>query len=168
MATNLPSSSINNTDSASKVKTFFDRYFTDSFSYPAHEGDAVIGFFKKRGFDESAAISVSVVYGTAAQISAATSGAATTSVLDWTIGTDDGAGATDNKASSDDLILTLTASADNDLSTFENNDLNLRFHINNLITSFNFSEILTWIFLVMWKFTTNQQRTPNSKKLFEQ
>ena len=29
---------------------------------------------------------------------------------------------------------------DNDLSTFENNDLNLRFHINNLITSFNFSE----------------------------
>ena len=29
---------------------------------------------------------------------------------------------------------------DNDLSTFESNDINLRFHINNLITSFNFSE----------------------------
>jgi hypothetical protein len=59
MATNLPSS--NTTDSASKVKTFFDRYFTESISYPANEVDAVIGFFKKRGFDESAAISVSVV-----------------------------------------------------------------------------------------------------------
>ena len=29
---------------------------------------------------------------------------------------------------------------DNDLNTFENNDINLSFHINNLITSFNFSE----------------------------
>ena len=30
---------------------------------------------------------------------------------------------------------------DNDLSTFENNDISLSFHINNLITSFNFTEI---------------------------
>jgi hypothetical protein len=61
MATNLPTSDTNSKDSASKVKTFFDRYFTESISYPANEVDAVIGFFKKRGFDDSAAISVSVV-----------------------------------------------------------------------------------------------------------
>jgi len=56
--TNIPKTT---TDSADEVKTFFDRYFTEAISYPANEVDAVVGFFKKRGFDEAAAVSVSVV-----------------------------------------------------------------------------------------------------------
>lgn len=55
---NIPTTS---SDSADKVKQFFDRYYTESISYPANEVDAVVGFFKKRGFDDAAAISVSVV-----------------------------------------------------------------------------------------------------------
>lgn len=58
MASNIP---VTTKDSADKVKQFFNRYYTDSISFPAAEVDAVVGFFKKRGFDESAAISVSVV-----------------------------------------------------------------------------------------------------------
>lgn len=56
--TNLPLSSI--TDSSDKVKTFFDRYFVDQIAYPAEQIDAVVGFFRKRGFDEQAASSTSI------------------------------------------------------------------------------------------------------------
>jgi len=68
-----------------------------------------------RGFLTQNTIGVSVAYGTAAQISAATAGAKTQSVLDWTIGSD---GTTDNVSTSPDLILTIAGSADNDLSNF--------------------------------------------------
>lgn len=44
-----------------KIKTFFDRYFTETISYPANEVDAVVAFFTKRGFDNQSAIAVSVV-----------------------------------------------------------------------------------------------------------
>ncbi len=45
-------------DSATETKKFFDRYFVESVSYPSNQVDAVVGFFKKRGFDEVAATSV--------------------------------------------------------------------------------------------------------------
>jgi len=48
-------------DSANETKQFFDRYFVESVSYPSNQVDAVVGFFKKRGFDEVASASVSAV-----------------------------------------------------------------------------------------------------------
>ncbi len=49
------------TDSATEVKSFFDRYFSKSISITSNEVDSVLGFFKKRKFDESAAIAVTTV-----------------------------------------------------------------------------------------------------------
>lgn len=49
------------TDSADKTKRLFDRYFTKEISYASNQVDAVIGFFRKRGFDNQASISVSTV-----------------------------------------------------------------------------------------------------------
>jgi hypothetical protein len=40
---------------------FFDRTFQQQIPYNTNEVDAVIGFFKKRGFDEVAAINTAVV-----------------------------------------------------------------------------------------------------------
>lgn len=49
------------TDSATEVKSFFDRYFSKSISITSNEVDSVLGFFKKRKFEESAAIAVTTV-----------------------------------------------------------------------------------------------------------
>jgi hypothetical protein len=49
-------------DSAYETKQFFDKYFVDSISYPSNQVDAVVGFFEKRGFEKSVAISVSAVF----------------------------------------------------------------------------------------------------------
>ena len=49
-------------DSAYETKEFFDKYFVDSVSYPSNQVDAVVGFFEKRGFEKSVAISVSSVF----------------------------------------------------------------------------------------------------------
>ena len=49
------------TDSATEVKSFFDRYFSKSISITSNEVDSMLGFFKKRKFDESAAIAVTTV-----------------------------------------------------------------------------------------------------------
>lgn len=48
-------------DSANETKQFFDRYFVDNISYPSNQVDAVVGFFKKRGFDDVAANSVAAI-----------------------------------------------------------------------------------------------------------
>ncbi len=48
-------------DSANETKQFFNKYFTESISYPSNQVDAVVGFFKKRGFDEVAAASVAAI-----------------------------------------------------------------------------------------------------------
>lgn len=48
-------------DSANETKQFFDRYFVDSVSYPSNQVDAVVAFFKKRGFDDVAANSVAAI-----------------------------------------------------------------------------------------------------------
>lgn len=48
-------------DSANETKQFFDRYFVESVSYPSNQVDAVVAFFKKRGFDDVAANSVAAI-----------------------------------------------------------------------------------------------------------
>jgi hypothetical protein len=52
---------IKSNDSAEPTRQFFDRYFTETVSYPSNQVDAVVGFFKKRGFDEAASLSVSTI-----------------------------------------------------------------------------------------------------------
>jgi hypothetical protein len=58
-SSNLPSEP--KSDSAEEVKEFFDQYQVQSISYPATQVDAVIGFFEKRGFDKTSAISVATI-----------------------------------------------------------------------------------------------------------
>ena len=48
-------------DSSTEVKEFFNRYFTKTVSFDSNSVDAVIGFFKKRGFETQAAISTASV-----------------------------------------------------------------------------------------------------------
>jgi len=43
------------TDSAKEVKEYFNTYYSKKVSYNSNDVDAVVGFFKKRGFDNSAA-----------------------------------------------------------------------------------------------------------------
>lgn len=49
------------TDSAEEVRSFFDKYFLHQITFPTNQIDAVVGYFLKRGFDEQAAKSVSIV-----------------------------------------------------------------------------------------------------------
>jgi len=48
-------------DDTVKTKQYFDNYKKDRISYASNEVDAVIGFFKSKGFEETAAISVGSV-----------------------------------------------------------------------------------------------------------
>ena len=48
-------------DSAEQVKNFFDKYFVEPISLPAGEVDAVVGFFEKRKFEKTAAVSVATI-----------------------------------------------------------------------------------------------------------
>lgn len=57
---NLPRVTVNN-DSADQVKSFFDRYFQHQVTFPSNQIDAVLGYFLKRGFQEEAAKSTSIV-----------------------------------------------------------------------------------------------------------
>jgi hypothetical protein len=63
---NLPKSP--STDSASEVKSFFDRYFLHQITFPSNQIDAVVGHFLKRGFDELAAKSTAIVLLTQSRI----------------------------------------------------------------------------------------------------
>jgi hypothetical protein len=58
-SSNLPPKQTSDTSDA--VKTFFNNYFNETVTYPAEQIDAVIGFFKKRGFDDLASNSTSIV-----------------------------------------------------------------------------------------------------------
>lgn len=49
------------TDSGTKTREFFDRYFTTQIAYPSNQVDAVVGFFRSRGFDEQGAAGVATV-----------------------------------------------------------------------------------------------------------
>lgn len=57
--TNLPQEK--STDSASGVKSFFDKYFQHQITFPSNQVDAVLGYFLKRGFQEQAARSTAIV-----------------------------------------------------------------------------------------------------------
>jgi hypothetical protein len=59
MASNLPTSTT--ADSAEEVRNFFDKYFLHQITFPTNQIDAVVGFFLKRGFDDVAARSTSIV-----------------------------------------------------------------------------------------------------------
>lgn len=50
-----------NTDSSKETRLLFDRFFQKEISYSSNQVDSVIGFFRSRGFDELASISVSAV-----------------------------------------------------------------------------------------------------------
>tara|TARA_Y100000389_G_C17288096_1_gene426551 strand:+ start:266 stop:628 length:363 start_codon:yes stop_codon:yes gene_type:complete len=49
------------TTNTSNVTEFFDNYFTEKIAFPSNEVDAVIGFFEKRGFENTSAISTATV-----------------------------------------------------------------------------------------------------------
>jgi hypothetical protein len=55
MASNLPASRPDH------VKSFFDNLFQNQITFPAAEIDATVGFFVKRGFDETSASSTAIV-----------------------------------------------------------------------------------------------------------
>lgn len=50
-----------NKDSGQGVRLFFDNYFNETITFPAGEIDAVVGFFKKRGFDDLASNSTAII-----------------------------------------------------------------------------------------------------------
>lgn len=54
-------SSVENLKNKEAVKEFFDTYFDKKIEISANKVDATVGFFKKRGFEEQAAISISVI-----------------------------------------------------------------------------------------------------------
>jgi hypothetical protein len=58
MATNLPTNT-KPTDSTTNTKDFFNSYYTAGISLSASDIDATVGFFQSRGFDISAANSIS-------------------------------------------------------------------------------------------------------------
>lgn len=59
LTTNLPTTS--STDSADRTRTFFDEYYNEGVNFPSNDIDAATGFFKSRGFEESAAVSTAAV-----------------------------------------------------------------------------------------------------------
>ena len=61
VSNNAGSYKLEPSDSSSEVKEFFDKYFTDPISYSATQVDSVVGFFLKRGFEESSATGVATV-----------------------------------------------------------------------------------------------------------
>ena len=58
--TNLPATSAP-ADSADRTKKFFDEYYNEGINFVSSEIDAATGFFKSKGFEESAAVSVAAV-----------------------------------------------------------------------------------------------------------
>jgi hypothetical protein len=49
------------TDSGNKVKRFFNNYFNEPITFPAEQIDAVVGYFRGRGFGELASNSTAIV-----------------------------------------------------------------------------------------------------------
>ena len=55
MQNNLPQTPVSDSDSTSKMKTFFDTYYQKGVSLSASDIDAAVGFFLSRGFEKTAA-----------------------------------------------------------------------------------------------------------------
>lgn len=53
-------SNIPNDNSNKEVRSFFNNYFSEEITFPSNQIDAVIGFFRRRGFGEEAARSTSI------------------------------------------------------------------------------------------------------------
>jgi hypothetical protein len=53
-------STLANTDSAGEVKEFYNKYFSKQVNFTSNEVDSCVGFFEKRGFGKSSAVSTSV------------------------------------------------------------------------------------------------------------
>ena len=49
------------TDSSDTVKSFLNRYFTGTLSFPSNEVDAVIGYFENRDFDKVSAQTIGTI-----------------------------------------------------------------------------------------------------------
>lgn len=59
---NLPSKEeIDKLDSGKKVREFYNRYYTEKFSFPVNQIDAMVGFFERRGFDKSSATATTTI-----------------------------------------------------------------------------------------------------------
>lgn len=50
-----------NTDSSKEVRRFFNNYFNEPITFPVEQIDAVVGYFRGRGFDELASNSTAIV-----------------------------------------------------------------------------------------------------------
>jgi hypothetical protein len=48
-------------DSSVEVKSFFDKYYATTVSFPSNQIDAVVGFFLKNGFSQESASSIGIV-----------------------------------------------------------------------------------------------------------
>lgn len=59
MASNLPVEVA--IDSSVEVKSFFDKYYATTVSFPSNQIDAVVGFFLKNGFSQESASSIGIV-----------------------------------------------------------------------------------------------------------
>lgn len=62
--TNIPQSNLpieQSKDSADNAKRFFNTYYQETVAFPANVIDATVGFFESRGFEKTAAVSVSTV-----------------------------------------------------------------------------------------------------------
>lgn len=59
LTTNLPIAS--STDSADRTRIFFDEYYNEGVNFPSNDIDAATGFFKSRGFEDTAAVSTAAV-----------------------------------------------------------------------------------------------------------
>lgn len=59
MASNLPVEVA--VDSSVEVKSFFDKFYATTVSFPSNQIDAVVGFFTQHGFSEESARSIGIV-----------------------------------------------------------------------------------------------------------
>tara|TARA_B000000475_G_C15707122_1_gene328835 strand:- start:4 stop:372 length:369 start_codon:yes stop_codon:yes gene_type:complete len=53
-------STLANIDSAGEVKEFYNKYFTKQVNFTSNEVDSCVGFFEKRGFEKTSAVSTAV------------------------------------------------------------------------------------------------------------
>ena len=56
---NIPQ--LTNLDSSEEVRAFFDRYYQTEVTFPVNQIDSVLGYFLKRGFEETAAKSITTL-----------------------------------------------------------------------------------------------------------
>jgi len=56
-----PKTEIDKLDSGAKVREFYNTYYTEKFSFPVNQIDAMVGFFERRGFDKSSATATTTI-----------------------------------------------------------------------------------------------------------